>query len=53
MEAEFRFQNQAPLTKCVMSFGMASTSNWESVDPGSLVVSVAEPLRAVTPGQVK
>merc|ERR1712116_18354 len=40
-----------PLTSCVVSLGMRSTSNWEYMDQGSLVVSVAEPLRAVTPGQ--
>ena len=50
-EAEFRFQNMQPLTSCVLSLGMRSTSNWEYMDQGSLVVSVAEPLRAVTPGQ--
>jgi len=51
MEAEFRFQNMSPLTQCVMSFNMASTSNWESMDQNSLIVSTAEPLRAITPGQ--
>ena len=51
VQTEFRFQNQAPLTPCVVSFGMKSTSNWESMDQSSLVVSVAEPLRAVSPGQ--
>jgi len=51
MEAEFRFQNMSPLTQCVMSFNMSSTSNWEYLDQSSLVVSTAEPMRAVTPGQ--
>ena len=51
VEVEFRFQNMAPLTQCVVSFAMKSTTNWESVDPSRLVVSVAEPLRAVSPGQ--
>jgi len=51
LEAEFRFQNMAPLTQCVMSFNMSSTSNWEFMDQNSLIVSTAEPMRAVTPGQ--
>jgi len=51
MEAEFRFQNMAPLSQCVVSYSMSSTSNWEFMDQNSLVVSVAEPMRAVTPGQ--
>ena len=51
LEAEFRFQNMAPLTQCVMMFSMATTSNWETVDQGSLRISTAEPMRAVTPGQ--
>jgi len=50
-EAEFRFQNMAPLTQCVMSFNMSSTYNWECMDQSSLIVSTAEPMRAVTPGQ--
>ena len=51
LEAEFRFQNMAPLTQCVVMHGMATTSNWESIDQGSLRVATAEPMRAVTPGQ--
>lgn len=51
LEAEFRFQNMAPLTQCVMSFNMSSTYNWECMDQNSLIVSTAEPMRAVTPGQ--
>jgi len=51
LEAEFRFQNMAPLTQCVMSFNMSSTSNWECMDQSSLIVSTAEPMRAITPGQ--
>jgi len=51
LEAEFRFQNMAPLTRCVVNYGMRTTSNWECIDQSSLTVSVAEPLRAVTPGQ--
>ena len=51
LEAEFRFQNMAPLTQCVLMHGMATTSNWESIDQGSLRVATAEPMRAVTPGQ--
>jgi len=51
LEAEFRFQNMSPLTRCVVNYGMRSTSNWECLDQSSLTVSVAEPLRAVTPGQ--
>ena len=41
----------APLTQCVVMHGMATTSNWESIDQGSLRVATAEPMRAVTPGQ--
>lgn len=53
LECEFRFQNTQPLTKCVVSFSMTSTSadNWEFMDQSALTVSSAEPLRAVTPGQ--
>jgi len=51
LEAEFRFQNMSPLTRCVVSYGMAATANWECVDQASLIVSTAEPMRAVTPGQ--
>eukprot|EP00092_Neocalanus_flemingeri_P021489 GFUD01023303.1.p1 GENE.GFUD01023303.1~~GFUD01023303.1.p1 ORF type:complete len:426 (-),score=120.25 GFUD01023303.1:125-1402(-) len=51
LEAEFRFQNMSPLTQCVMSFNMSSTYNWECMDQNSLIVSAAEPMRAVTPGQ--
>ena len=51
LQAEFRFQNMAPLTQCVLMFNMATTYNWETIDQGSLRVSTAEPMRAVTPGQ--
>ena len=51
MEAEFRFQNMAPLTQCVVMHNMSTTSNWEYVDGDSLRVATAEPMRAVTPGQ--
>lgn len=51
LKAEFRFQNMSPLTQCVMNYSMRTTTNWECVDRSSLVVSVAEPIRAITPGQ--
>jgi len=53
-ECEFRFQNVAPLTQCVIRHGMSTSpsGNYDYVDMrGGLIVSVAEPLRAVTPGQ--
>jgi len=51
LEAEFRFQNMAPLTQCMVMHNMSSTSNWEFVAQDSLRVATAEPMRAVTPGQ--
>ena len=30
---------------------MNSTSNWEFIDKNSLIVSIPEPLKAITPGQ--
>lgn len=53
LECQFRFQNTQPLTNCIVSFGMSSNAlgNWEYMDQQALVVSSAEPLRAVTPGQ--
>eukprot|EP00088_Acartia_fossae_P020950 TRINITY_DN22440_c0_g1_i1.p1 TRINITY_DN22440_c0_g1~~TRINITY_DN22440_c0_g1_i1.p1 ORF type:complete len:420 (-),score=21.37 TRINITY_DN22440_c0_g1_i1:68-1327(-) len=51
LACEFRFQNVAPLTKCVMSYNMAYTGNWEFMNRGSLIISLSEPLRAITPGQ--
>ena len=30
---------------------MSSTSNWECVDRNSLIISVPEPVKAITPGQ--
>jgi len=51
LNCEFRFQNVAPLTKCVMSYNMSSTSNWEFTTRESLVISVPEPVKAITPGQ--
>ena len=34
-----------------MSYSLSSTANWEFVDRSSLIVSLAEPERAITPGQ--
>lgn len=53
LHCEFRFQNTQPLTKCVASIGMTASpaGNYEFMDQKTLVVSSAEPLRAVTPGQ--
>jgi len=51
MAGEFRFQNVAPLTQCMVSFNNSSTSNWEYVDRNSLIVSIPEPIKAITPGQ--
>lgn len=54
LECDFRFQNTQPLTRCAVSFRMTSTGtigNWEYMDQEALIVSSAEPLRAVTPGQ--
>ena len=51
LEAEFRFQNMAPLTGCVVMHAMAATRNWEAVTQDALRVATAEPMRAVTPGQ--
>jgi tRNA U34 2-thiouridine synthase MnmA/TrmU len=35
-----------------ISHGMSSTSsNWESIDRNSLIVSLTRPQRAITPGQ--
>merc|ERR1711962_12500 len=51
LTCEFRFQNVAPLTKCVMSYNMGGTTNWEFMDRNSLIISVSEPVRAITPGQ--
>ena len=34
-----------------MSYSLSSTSNWEFVDRNSLIVSLAVPERAITPGQ--
>nr|ALS04309.1 mitochondrial tRNA-specific 2-thiouridylase 1 [Acartia pacifica] len=51
LACEFRCQNMAPLTSCHVSYNMSSTSNWEYMDRDRLIVSVAEPLRSITPGQ--
>jgi len=51
LACSFRFQNTAILTNCHMSYNMSSTGNWEFMDRDRLIVSVAEPLKAITPGQ--
>lgn len=53
LNCQFRVQHSQPLVDGVVSLGMSTTSgrNWEFMDQGSLIVSSAKPLRAVTPGQ--
>lgn len=51
LSCSFRFQNTAVLTNCLLSYNMSSTSNWEFMDRNRLIVSVAEPLKAIVPGQ--
>ncbi|XP_071524815.1 mitochondrial tRNA-specific 2-thiouridylase 1 isoform X1 [Panulirus ornatus] len=50
LECQFRFQNTAPLVSCVIT--TQDDNPWHrSVTQNNMVVSLAEPLRAVTPGQ--
>lgn len=51
LACSFRFQNTAILTNCHMSYNMSSTGNWEFMNRDRLIVSVAEPLKSITPGQ--
>jgi len=52
IDCEFRFQNMHPLTQCNIRHYMSTSpsGNWENQSEG-LLVSIAEPIRAVTPGQ--
>ena len=51
LECFFRFQNTAKLTPCVITSDDANP--WHrSPTQNNMVVSLAEPLRAITPGQV-
>ena len=51
LECKYRSQNTRPLSEVAMSYSLSSTANWEFVDRSSLIVSLAEPERAITPGQ--
>ena len=66
MQCDFRFQNTQPLSKCEInrmssndgvnakeSKGLAGVANWEYRDLryGGLIVSCAQPQRALSPGQ--
>ncbi len=51
LHCQYRSQNTQPLADVAVSYGMASTSNWESISRKSLVVSISRPERALTPGQ--
>jgi len=54
VDCEFRFQNMQPLSQCNIQCSMTSSpsGNWEEISTeGGLVVCVAEPMRAVSPGQ--
>merc|ERR1719319_1570957 len=56
VDCQFRFQNMHPLTRCNIRHYMSSSpsGNYDYLDitkSGGLIVSVAEPIRAVTPGQ--
>lgn len=52
LECQFRFQNTSPLVPCVIT--THEDNPWHrSVSQNNMVVSLAEPLRAVTPGQVR
>ncbi|XP_050731296.1 mitochondrial tRNA-specific 2-thiouridylase 1-like isoform X2 [Eriocheir sinensis] len=50
LECHFRFQNTAPLTPCVITSD--GSNPWHlSPTQNNMVVSLAKPLRAITPGQ--
>ncbi|KAG0725878.1 Mitochondrial tRNA-specific 2-thiouridylase 1 [Chionoecetes opilio] len=50
LECHFRFQNTASLTACVLTTNDANP--WHrSPTQSNMVVSLAKPLRAITPGQ--
>ncbi|KAK4296636.1 hypothetical protein Pmani_030882 [Petrolisthes manimaculis] len=50
LECQFRFESQTPLTECVLT--THDINPWHSSPSNSgMIVSLAKPLRAVTPGQ--
>ena len=51
MACQYRSQNQNPLSPVHISYGLHSTGNWEYINRRSLIVSLAAPERALTPGQ--
>ena len=51
LNCQYRSQNQQPVSDVCISYGLSSTGNWEFVNRKSLIVSLVEPERAITPGQ--
>jgi len=51
LACQYRSQNQNPLSSVHISYGLNSTGNWEYINRRSLIVSLAVPERALTPGQ--
>ena len=47
----YRSQNTQPISSVTISYGMSSSENWEYINRKSLIVSLAVPERALTPGQ--
>lgn len=51
LECQFRFESQTPLAECVLT--THDINPWHSSPSSSgMIISLAKPLRAVTPGQV-